>query len=812
MFRSYPLSARFLVFIVLPVAALLVAVFLYFRPSQAQAVGQVLVRGVRAPVTLARDDHDVLYIKADNERDVYFAMGYAHAQDRLWQLEMQRRMAQGRLSELFGQKTIKQDIWFRTLDLQGAAASALPALGAPARDSLEAYAAGVNAWIDSGTPLPPEFVLMELKPAHWRPVDSLAVIKLLALSLGGNLRQETERFVAGQVLDPAQLRSLNTGYPDDAPVTVQGLQQSKAAGQVLAGLGLLQAQVEDLLQLGGRFVGSNAWVVSARLSANGKAILANDPHLSLQLPSMWYAVRQDGGALRASGMSLVGLPAVVFGKNERIAWGGTNMMADVQDLYLEQVDSADPTRYRVGEGWGKISSRIEQIQVKAEFPSSLRAPLEPVSIKIRATAHGPLISDAVGSFEQPVALRWTALDSGDTTYEALFRLSYATDWTGFRQALAFQSSPVLNMLFIDRANNIGYQGAGHIPVRAEGNGTLPVPGWTGTYRWKSYIPYEAMPQSFNPKRGFIVSANNRVSGPEYPYFISSDWAPPARARRIEQMIEQGSKGAARLSMATMQDMQLDLLNLEAQQILPLLTALPPANERQRRALQYLAHWDGQMTRESRAASIYTAWIGHLRVRLFARGLQGYWNKAQHHPHLVSLAQNAPLSAVIDALTLTTIDWCDRAHNGGSCNGALGASLDDGLNELEKLRGANMDDWQWGGMHTIHFRHIPFSDVNLLETVFARKMASGGAQATVNTANANFQGSLGYVQNFGAAFRQVIQFEPGQHLFINSTGQSGHPLSIHYDDMMRLYGEGRYVRFDDNNTVARRALVLVPAPH
>lgn len=809
MFRSYPLSARLLCFIVVPVAAAVVAVLLSFKSSQARSVGQAAVSAVRAPVTLARDKHGVLYLKAGSERDVYVAMGFAHAQDRLWQLELQRRMATGRLSELFGEKSLRQDIWFRTLDLPGAAASALPALSAPARDSLEAYAEGINAWLDSGAPLPPEFVLLGVKPERWRPVDSLAAMKLFALSLSGNMRQETERYTAGQLLDPARLKSLSAGYPDSAPLTVPAGGQP-AALRAMAGLHAMQAQVEEQLRIGGRFVGSNAWVVSARLSSNGKAMLANDPHLSLQMPSMWYAVHQEGGTLRVSGMSLVGLPVVVFGKNAQIAWGGTNMMADVQDLYVEQVDSADATRYRSREGWAGIRSRTELIHVRAPFPSALRPPLQAVSIKVRASAHGPLISDVVGSFEQPVAMRWTALDPGDTSYESFYRLSYASDWPAFRQALALLSAPTLNMLFIDRANNIGYQGAGHIPVRQDGNGTLPVPGWTGTHGWKHYIAFDAMPHSFNPERGFIVSANNKVAGPDYPYFISDDWAPPARARRIEQMLEQGSKGAARLSMAGMQAMQRDLLNLEAQQMLPLLTALAPVNERQRQALRRLAAWDSQMTRQSQAASIYAAWMVHLRARLFAPRLSADWHKAGQRPYLEAVAANVPVDAVVNALTSATVDWCERPRTGGSCDAVLYASLEESLDQLEKLRGADMDDWRWGDTHSVHFGHTPFADVKLLDNIFTRRRPGGGAPATVDTANAVFHGSQGYVQNFGAAFRQVMQFELGQHLFINSTGQAGHPLSDQYDDMMDLYRQGHYLRFEDGRATARDQFTLVPA--
>lgn len=804
MFRNYPLLSRFTLLVLLPLLAGATALLLHLQSSRAQAEGRLQVRGLDGETTLTRDRDGAVAIRAGSAHDVYFAMGYAHAQDRLWQMEVQRRMAQGRLSEVFGRKTVKQDVWLRTLGLYRAAEKSLPALGSEARASLEAYAAGVNAWLAQGQALPPEFLALDVRPARWEPVDSLALVKLFALQLAGNLDQELERYAAAQVLDAAQMKSLYAGYPAQAPVTVRPGEQ---AGRQLAGLSQVQQSLQEQLQVGGRAVGSNAWVVAGRLTADGKPLLANDPHMGLQLPSLWYAVSQHSPELQVAGMSLPGMPVVVFGKNRDIAWGGTNMMADAQDLFFERIDPHDATRYQDGKEWRQFETRTEMVRVRAEFPHTLREPVAPLRIQVRESVHGVLVGDVVGSFDQPLALRWTALEEGDTTYESFFHLNRARDWTSFRAALRFHVAPALNLVYADQAGNIGYAGAGRVPLRAAGQGALPVPGWSGDYRWTGYIPPEAMPHALNPERGYLVSANNKVAGDDYPYFITGDWAPPARAARIEQMLAAEVAAGRKMTPATMEHMQGDLLNLEARQLLPLLAAYRGRNERQQRALAYLARWDGVMGMDSQAAAIYWAWTSHLRRELFGPSLRGFWNHEVQQGLLGAAAANAGAATVADALGAQKALWC-RQPVAGNCDAALSKSLDSALDELQKLAGSDMDDWRWGSLHAIHFRHMPFSDVKLMDLVYGRQLASGGAPATVSVANASFQASKGYVQGFGAAFRQVMEPGAGPHLYLNSTGQSGHPLSRHYDDMI---GATQYRSLAEANAAKGSVLALTPNP-
>lgn len=805
MFRSHPLLARIVVFLLVPVTIALFFANWYFRQSLPRQEAVLTVAKLAEKVTVRRDPHGVPSIAADSEHDVYYTMGYLHAQDRMWQMEIQRRMVQGRLSETLGEEYLQQDIWFRTLDLTSSAAAAMPALSAEAQESLRAYADGVNAWLDSAPALPPEFLALSMRPARWTPVDSLSIVKLLALNLGGNYGQELERFLAGRLLKPDDMKAVFAGYPASAPTVIQ----SADHGDAIAGLQRLHDLKTDLQakgRIGGRFVGSNAWVVAGRFMANGQPVLANDTHTGLQIPSIWYPVVQKGGRLAVSGMSLVGLPVIVFGRNQQIAWGGTNMMADAQDLYFEQVDGNDRGKYRTASGWKEFGTRTEKFQVKAAFPAALRPQLKPVEVQIRTSEHGPVISDVIGAFDMPVALRWVALDKGDTTYESFFRLSYARDWKMFNDALRFHVAPALNLVYIDQAKNIGYVGAGRIPVRAQGNGSVPSPGWSGDYSWTGYIPFDALPRTYNPPEGYIVSANNRIVGDNYPYFISNDWAPPQRAQRIISMLEQRMQTGVLMTPEDMKRIQLDQHDEEARHLLPVLTSIRPHTPRQQEALRVLSDWRGNMSADSAGAAIYAVWRRHLKQRLFSGALQANWNRAFEQRYLDAVAENVPEESLIAVLKTRDSHWCAAQNAVPDCEQALRLTLDSSLRELEKLQGKQISAWTWGAVHTTAFQHTPFSEIKVLDKVFGRKLPNGGSVATVNVADANYKASIGYEQRLGATFRQIMQFDDYQ--FINSTGQSGHPLSTHYDDMMQLYSRGQYIRFS-SAPASTQDLTLAP---
>lgn len=792
--RRYPLTIRFLALVALPVAVAAVAIYVNLKHSLPG--GQFLLqdKSLSAPVDIRRDMHGVPHIQAQSDNDAFFAIGYVHAQDRLWQLELQRRMGQGRLSEIFGRTSVAQDTWLRTLGLHESAKQAWPTLSQPARDSLSAYTRGVNAGMAAQSTLPPEFGILGIRPGAWTEIDSLTWIKLFALDLGGNFRKETARFVANQALTQDEFATFFPEHGKTGPSLAQYPQQGQnlAAQQASIAMLALQQQLEQGLHLGGRAVGSNAWVVAGSKTANGAALLANDPHLGLQVPSLWYVLTAKGKNLNVSGMNMVGLPLVIFGHNDHISWGGTNMMADTQDLYFLRLDPANPARYEVDGGQEAFRRRVESIPVRADLPEILHKQYQPVKIEVRSTRHGPVISDQFSVYGQTAALRWTALAPDDTSYEAFYRLGFANDWTTFKRALQWHVAPTLNMLYADRLGNIGYLGAGRIPVRKNGTGSIPVPGWNQAHEWQGYVPPAQWPQSYNPQTGYIISANHKMIDDSYPWFISHDWASPARAQRIEQLLR--ATAAAPYTATDMQHMQADTLDLEAQALLPELLKMPPLDSEQALALNYLKQWNGDMAQNSQAAAIFHVWMRHFRVQLFHDKLRGYWNQPAQAGFIRELEQGVSLASLKTILQRQDTPWCGRGH--ASCNEQLQTSLHSALSELRKFRSdRSMQSWKWGDMQKTVYPHTPFSDIKPLDRLFEIEAGNGGSENSINVAGNTWVENKGYLQGFGPGFRQVITLDPRSITldYMNSTGQSGNIMSPHYADMVLPFRNVQYFR-------------------
>lgn len=797
--------SRFVLFVFVPLLALLMGAYIYVRRSLPAADGRAIKAGVSQPVNITRDEHGAVIINAKTDRDAFFAMGFAHAQDRLWQLELNRRIAAGRLSEIFGRETVPQDALMSALGLYSSAEASWSRLSPEAQASLTAYAAGINAWLSQNPVLPPEFIALGVKPEPWREVDSLAYAKVFALSQSNNMWKEISNLVASQYLSQEQMAAL-LGYsqtdllPGDKATTV-------AKGESLARLLAFQKTLEDELKIGGPYVGSNAWVVAGKFMQDGRPMLANDPHLRLQIPSPWYVAHLKGDRLNVSGMTLVGLPLVIFGQNGDIAWGGTNMQADVQDLYVEELNPQDPTQYKHNGTWTKFEIDTHTINIRADFPSSFRAPVEPLKIEVRRTFDGPVVSDVIGGFDQPVALRWTALDADDTSYESFLRVNYAHDWSSFKEAFKTYVSPALNMLYVDKSNNIGSLGVGRIPIRAKGQGRIPVSGATNEYAWTGYIPFEAWPQRFNPEQGYIISANDKLVDANYPHFISADWAPPARARRIEQLLQDKISKGELISVDYVERMQGDTVDLSVQGLLQHLKQFSPKEPEQQRALQYLSNWNGDMARDSQAAAIVFVWMRYLREELFAPAERNYWDRERETSEIKKIVSNTSYDQILNALTQGASNWCA----GGSCDALLSKSLNRAIRELKKLRGSDMDSWRWGDVHETVYEHIPFSSLKFPARIFERRISSGGSPDTINVANAVYDESEGYEQNFSAGFRQIIQMNNSSvsHFYMNSTGQSGNVLGSHYDDMIGSFRDVQYFVLDHSKANNKIDLTLNP---
>lgn len=793
--RDYPVATRLVLLVVIPLLAVAGWAWLEMRGSLPSPDATRITHGVASPVHIERDAHGAVHIRASTDNDAFFAVGYAQAQDRLWQLEVQRRMARGELSEVFGKDSIDADVWLRTLGLHASARSAWLTLSEAARASLTAYTAGINARIAETDKLPVEFRLLGLKPHPWTEMDSLSWLKVFALDLGGNYRREMDYYLARPLLGHDKAATFFPGYRPPTALRMPAAPTVADAG--LQAMADTHRQVLTSLRLALPNTGSNAWAIGGTHTTDGGALLANDPHLGLQIPSLWYTISIETPTLRSSGMSLVGLPLVVFGRNDRIAWGGTNMMADTQDLFFERTD-ASGVQYDVDGTWTPLERRTETIHVRAEFPAALRPQYAPVILQVRSTRHGPIISDQFAVFDRPVALRWTGLDPDDSSYEAIFRLNYARDWTEFREALDYLVAPAMNMMYADRAGNIGYLGAGRIPLRRTGEGTLPVPGWDPSYGWDGSIPSAEWPQRYNPPEGYLISANEGINDANYPYFISHDWASPARARRIQQLIQADISTGRKLDVADMEHMQGDTLDLNAAAMMVSLRGRLPTDGRSGRIEQYLARWDGNTRANSQAASIFHAWMQQLRQQLYAAPLQGDWNNPQRKRQLRRLASTVRLEQLEQSLHSEDAVWCGAAGIRGKdlppCDAVIATSLRAALDELHKLKGDwSMRSWEWGQLHQTVYAHAPMSQIKPLRPLFERRIGNGGSSDAINVASADFTEAEGYLQDFGAGFRQVIAMSPNRtrHHYMNSTGQSGNVMSRHYDDMVEPFQNVRY---------------------
>ena len=577
--------------------------YLYLRQSLPQTEGRLRIDGLNNPVEIVRDRYAVPHIYAQSWNDAHFALGFVHAQDRLWQMEMNRRIASGRLAELLGDSALDADKLFRTLGIRHSAQASLRHFNDETRGTLASYAAGVNAFHKQRLgPLPPEFLILGIEPEPWDPVDSVAWGKMMAWDLGGNWRTELLRLRLSQKLTPLQISEFLPPYPGDAAAVLPDL------GKIYAELANSAQKLAEVIPgTDETAVGSNNWVVAGQRSETGKPLLANDPHLGLTTPAIWYFAHLSVRGENVIGATLPGTPIVVLGRNDRIAWGFTNTGPDVQDLFIERLDPKDSNRYLAPDGYRNFLVRREAIRVKGK---------PDVSIAIRESRHGPIVSDVVTTAARVapaghvLAFNWTALREDDISSQGAGMLERAKNWSEFLAAARDYHSPQQNMVYADVEGNIGFIAPGRVPIRKRENllqGQAPVPGWDAVYDWQGFIPFEELPKNFNPASGVVVTANQKIVSNDYPHFISREWAPPHRADRIEGLLRVQGKH----SVESFRRIQADVTSLAMQDILPLLLAVPVDNEETRKIHSQLSAWNGEMSAERPEPLIAAAWCREL---------------------------------------------------------------------------------------------------------------------------------------------------------------------------------------------------------
>jgi penicillin amidase len=751
--------------------------FLYVRQSLPAWEGEMAVPGLRAPVEILRDRFGVPHIFARSERDAHFALGFVHAQDRLWQMEMNRRLGAGRLAEALGARALEADRFLRTLGVRRAAQANLARFDQDTRRHLDAYAAGVNAFLFTQPVLPPEFLMSRLKFETWTPVDSVTWLKMMAWDLGGNWRNELLRMRLSRTLPLARIHEFLPPYPGDAPLQIRELRElypDKEPTRITE-MGT-ERETDPLGSV--PLSGSNSWVVAQ--GASGKPLLANDPHLGLTAPPVWYLAHLEAPGLSAIGGTLPGVPGVLIGRNARIAWGFTSTGPDVQDLYLEKIDTLG--QYLTPQGPRAFTVLREEIRVKNEASQTL---------EVRVSRHGPVISDVSRSALEAtprgyaLALQWTALAEDDLTMQAALRIAKAANWSDFQSVSRQLHSPQQTASYADVDGNIGFIAAGRVPLRKPANdlkGLAPAPGWDARYDWAGYIPFAELPQALNPPGGTFVSANHKIVPPGYRHHITAEWQPPYRARRIHELL---SKHASH-SVATFAAIQLDTVSLAVRELLPLLLAAPPASDEAGKVMKMLAAWDGTMAPERPEPLIVTAWWRELARALYADELGESFTGRTWAARAVFLR---------NALS-TGSQWCDDVRTPAveSCDALVADSLEKALRDLKKRYGPDAQAWAWGEAHAAHHRHRPFSRNPWLAPWFDIAVPSGGDGYTINAGLGDFGDEAApYASRHAASYRAIYDLgDPQASLFIHSGGQSGNPLSPHYRAFTDAWARGEYI--------------------
>ncbi|HVC33001.1 MAG TPA: penicillin acylase family protein [Chloroflexota bacterium] len=750
---------------------------LLLRQPQAPLDGVVSLPGLNMDVEVVRDRAGVPHLYAADSHDLYYAFGYVHAQDRLWHMELNRRVALGRLSEIFGETTLVFDRFMRRLGFFHPATAELIALEPDERAVLEAYTAGVNAFLNAHRQrLPLEFRLLRSRPRPWEPVDTLAVGKMLSWMLSANWDSEWFRARLVEQLGVDAAAALEPGYPAGHPLTVApGVSYAGLSDSLIA---QFQAAQRDLGSLTGAM--SNAWAVRPERSATGGAILASDPHLRAQMPSIWYEAHLTAAGVDVAGATMPGVPAVLIGHNQQIAWGITASMVDTQDLFVERINPDDPSQYETPLGWQPLSTRREDIYVRGRA--------EAVVEEVQETRHGPSLSPLLPGETRLLTVQ-SPVFRPQKALRGSLRLHAAQNWQEFRAALA-DWEVVVNAVYADRDGNVGYQLSGQVPLRGEGTGLLPAPGWDAAYDWHGLIPFEELPSVLNPPSGYVVSANNRLVDDDYPYPLSHDWIEGFRAMRIEDQL----RSRERHTLDDFAAMQLDVYSEAAHQLVGLVADVEADNPLSVRALAYLQRWDFCLTPESVAATIYVALRQRLLRNVFGARLGpllgGYVGSAPVEGIAGSLYPSRVGSFMVDLLRRADPAWLAGQTTFESWAELKRASLAQAVLDLREKLGDDMDTWRWGQLHQLRFDH-PFGRVKPLDRIFCRGPWPIGGDADTPCQTALAPGGYAATE-WIPSYRQIVDLgNLSNSRSIHTTGQSGLPGSPHYDDFIQPWREGRY---------------------
>jgi penicillin amidase len=842
------------------------------RASLPQTAGSITLDGLSGPVDVKRDSYGIPQIYASSDADLFMAQGYVQAQDRFYEMDVRRHMTAGRLSEMFGKSSVKDDEFLRTLGWDRVAQKEYDTtLSASTKKYLQAYAKGVNAYLQGkdGKDISLEYAALgfenDYKPEKWTPVDSVAWLKAMAWDLRGNMKDEIDRALMTSRLGPQQIADLYPDYPysRNQPIVTEGEydeytktfnggdsssssstsgttgSSSSSSGSALtsqlAGLSNVLDDLPTAVGVNGQGIGSNSWVVAGKNTITGKPLLANDPHLEASLPSVWYQMGLHCRTVSSkcqydvSGYTFAGMPGVVIGHNQDIAWGMTNSGVDVTDLYLEKL-SGDGY---LSDGTTKpFTTRTETIKVAGGASKK---------IVVRETDNGPLVSDrddelvkvgkkATVDTAAPdrgdgygISLRWTAEDPG-TTMDAVFAIDKASDWSEFRSASAKFDVPSQNLVYADTKNNIGYTLPGKIPVRGKGDGSLPVPGWDSKYDWTGYIPQAALPYEYNPKRGYIVTANQAVIDKDkYPYTLTTDWGYGTRSQRITDLIQSKIDGGGKISTDDMRQMQLDDSSEIAKLLVPKLLKIDEPDPDVREAQKLLEGWDYTQDADSAAAAYFNSVWRNILKLAFGNKLPKELRVEGQCLYVTPVDTTGPadedtqkvrecgerdadaaqpdggdrwFEVVRKLMDDPTNDWWKTPKSGNrpgasNMNQLFKRAMIDARWELTAKLGKDIDTWSWGRLHRLFLKNQTLGTEGpaIVQYVLNRgPWKLSGGEATVNATGWNAAGGYGVV--WVPSMRMVVNLDDfDKSKWINLTGASGHAFSAHYTDQTGKWVNG-----------------------
>ncbi len=800
-------------FIGLVALGLLTLVILYYFLSRSlpDYTEDFALSGVSQPVEIVRNNANVPHIFGGTDEDVYFALGFVHAQERLWQMTQLRRTAQGRLSEIFGQRTVRIDEIMRRFDIYGLAVQSLAAQDEPTRRALKAYADGVNAWIGQvntgargrGAP---EFFLFEPEIAVWQPADSIAILKLMAVQLATHMGAEVLRGRVSLTLSDARLKDL---LPDPTGQAIAALPDyASLVPGIMSGRAPVRVASDPLSPFPDRALGgaSNAWAAAPSRSASGGTLLANDPHLGFSAPTLWYLARLELASGGVIGATIPGVPAVLLGRSEAVGWGLTSAYLDDQDVHIERLNPDRPGEYLTPDGWKAFETRRSILTVKD-------AP--PVTLTLRWSENGPVLPGSHFDLDQitppghVASLSWTALSSTDTTMTAAIRMMQAGSVADGLAAGALFVAPAQNLMLADR-NGIAMQVIGAMPRRDPRNqsqGRLPTQGWLPENRWQGMFPYAANPRFINPATGILGNTNNRTVDAAFPEHVSFDWGDTERIQRWLRLM-QTREVHTRDSFI---EAQLDTVSNAARTLLPLIgadlwftgEAAPEGTPEQRRqqALEMLAAWNGEMNEHLPEPLIYSAWLRALQDRLIRDEIGPLADEFRHiEPVFIERVYRDTDGAGV---------WCDILQSSPveTCTDLARIALDDALLGLTERYGPNIESWRWGDAHQARHDHPVLGGVAVLRHLVNIRQSTSGDDHTLLRGVTSGEDPDPFMNVHGAGYRGVYDFaDPDSSVFVTSTGQSGHPLSRHYEDLGELWRRGEYTPMSLDPALARAAAV------